>query len=76
MDVTQSYDRKKAWAGTHVDAGFSSVVGPPVTGVHDLALVHDVAGIHAIAGVSSVVSPAVTGIHALVYSCSFWHPCT
>jgi hypothetical protein len=32
-----------AVAGTHADAGVSSVVGPPVTGVHGLALVHDVA---------------------------------
>jgi hypothetical protein len=35
---------------------FLSVVGPPVTGVHDLALVHDVADIHALADVSSVLS--------------------
>ncbi len=50
--MTQSYDRKKAWAGTHVDAGFSFVVGPPVTGVPDLAQVHDIDDIHAVAGVS------------------------
>ncbi len=42
-----------------------SSVGPLVTGVHDLALVLDVAGIHALAGVSSVVSPTITGLHAL-----------
>ncbi len=40
-----------------------SVVGPPVTGVPDLALVYDVAGTRAIAGVSSAVGPTVTGVH-------------
>jgi hypothetical protein len=34
-------------APMHADEGVSSVVGPPVIGVHDLALVHDVAGTHA-----------------------------
>ncbi len=48
-----------------LNAGVSSV-GPPVSGVHTLALVHDVAGIYVIAGVSSVVSPTVTSVHALV----------
>jgi hypothetical protein len=44
----------------------SSVV--PVSGVHALALVHDVAGIHAIESVSCVVSPTVTSVHALVFT--------
>jgi hypothetical protein len=33
-------------------AGVSSVVGPPLSGVHALALVHAVAGTHAFASVS------------------------
>ncbi len=41
-----------------------SSVGP-VSGVHALALVHDVVGIHAVESVSSVVSPTVTNVHAL-----------
>jgi hypothetical protein len=45
-------------------AGVSSV--GPVSVVHALALVHDVAGIPAIESVSSVVSPTVTSVHALV----------
>jgi hypothetical protein len=44
-----------------------SSVGP-VSGLHALALVHDVAGIHAIESVSSVVSPTVTSVHALVFT--------
>jgi hypothetical protein len=40
----------------------------PVSGVHALALVHDVAGIHAIESVSSVVSPTVSSVHALVFT--------
>jgi hypothetical protein len=40
-----------AVARTHADAGISSVVGLPVLGVHDLALVNEVAGIHAVLGV-------------------------
>jgi hypothetical protein len=44
-----------------------SSVGP-VTGVHALALVHDVAGIRAIESVSSVVSPTVTSVHALFFT--------
>jgi hypothetical protein len=47
-------------------AGVSSV--GPVSGVHALALVHDVAGSHAIESVSSVVSPTVTSVHALVFT--------
>ncbi len=48
-----------------------SSVGPPVSGVHALALVQEVAGIHAcysIASVSSVVIPTVTSVHALVFT--------
>ncbi len=44
-----------------------SSVGP-VSGVHALDLVHDVADIHAIESVSSVVSPTVTSVHALVFT--------
>ncbi len=47
---------------------FLFVVSPTVTGVHDLALFHDVAYIHAVAGVSSVVGPTVTGVHALFFT--------
>ncbi len=67
-----------AFAGTHDDAGISCVVGPPVTGVHDLAIVHDVAGILAVLGVSSVVGPTGSGFHALesLYPCYCWHPCS
>jgi hypothetical protein len=41
-----------AVAGPHADAGLSFVVGPPVTDVYALALVHAVAGTHAFASVS------------------------
>ncbi len=44
-----------------------SSVGP-VSCVHALALVHDVAGILAIESVSSAVSPTVTSVHALVFT--------
>ncbi len=44
-----------------------SSVGP-VSCVHALALVIDVAGIHAIESVSSAVSPTVTSVHALVFT--------
>ncbi len=47
-------------------AGVSSVW--PISGIHALALDHDVAGIHAIESVSCVVSPTVTSVHALVFT--------
>jgi hypothetical protein len=52
-------------------AGFSSEVGPTVTGVHP------VAGTHAVAGVSSLVGPSVNGVHALalVHAVTGTHGC-
>ncbi len=40
-----------AVAGTHADAGVSSVVGSPITSVRAIFLVHAVAGTHAFVGV-------------------------
>jgi hypothetical protein len=45
---------------------FLFVVGPTVTGVHDLALFYDVACIHAVSGFSAVVGPTVTGVRMLL----------
>jgi hypothetical protein len=47
--------------GTHAVPSFSSVVGPSVTGIHDLSLLDASAGRHAVAVVSAVVGHAVIG---------------
>ncbi len=51
--------------------GFSSEVGPSVTGVHT------VAGTHAVAGVAFVVGLPVNGVHALalVHAVAGTHGC-
>jgi hypothetical protein len=42
---------------------FLFVVGPTITGVHDLALLHNVACIHAVVASSAVVRPTVTCVY-------------